>query len=160
MAKAGYVAATLTNVALVASTVKTILFVTAPATFGCDLKKIRVSFDGVTSTNPPVLVELMTNTAATNSTPGTGNTTIGTPPQVYGRAIAAGFVGGYASTAEPTVLAQIDYWFVDPNKGLVMYDFPLGDTPDNDVSRGFALRCTPGAAIAANVRAAMWIERS
>lgn len=159
MAKAGYVAATLTNVALVASTVKTILFVTAPATFGCDLKKIRVSFDGVTATNPPVLIELMTNTAATNSTPGTGNTTIGTPPQVYGRAITAGFVGGYACTSEPTVLAAVDYWFVDPNKGLVIYDFPLGDTPDNDVSRGFALRCTPGTPLAANVRAAMWVER-
>jgi hypothetical protein len=159
MAKAGYTASTLTAVALAATATKTILFVTAPAQFGVDLKKIRVSFDGTTATNPPVRVELCTNTAVTNSTPGTNNTTIGTPPQVYGRAIIAGFVGGYACVAEPTILAPIDYWLVDPNKGLVIYDFPLGDTPDNDVSRGFALRCVTGSAITANVWATMWIER-
>jgi hypothetical protein len=39
----------------------------------------------------------------------------------------------------------------------VLYDFPLGDTPDSAVSQGFAIRVNAPAAV--NVRAAMWFER-
>ncbi|WP_239404645.1 hypothetical protein [Frankia sp. Cj3] len=157
MAKAGYTASTLAAVALSAATAKTILFVTATANFGMDLKKFRVGFDGVTASAVPVLVELCYNTAATNSTAGTNNTTVGTPNQVYGRSITAGFTGGYSCTSEPTVLTAIDRWTLTPNGGLVIYDFPLGDTPDAAVSNGFALRCTAPAAV--NVNATMWWER-
>jgi hypothetical protein len=156
MAKAGYSIPTGAAVALSAATAKTILAVLAPAQFGVDLKKFRVGFDGVTASAVPVLVELCSLTAASNSTPGTGNTT-GTVTQAYGRSITAGFTGFYNSTSEPTVLTALDSWLLSPAGGLVIYDFPLGDTPDSAVSQGFALRCTAPATV--NARATMWFER-
>ena len=105
MAKAGYMTTTGAAVALT-TVAKTVLCVIAPAQFGVDLKKLRVSFDGVTASAVPILVELMTSTLATNSTPGTNNTT-GTVTQVYGRSITAGFTSFYASTAEPTALIAV-----------------------------------------------------
>lgn len=157
MAKAGYTLQTGAAVALSAATAKTVLCVIAPAQFGVDLKKVRVGFDGVTSSAVPVLCELMTSTLATNSTPGTNNTT-GTVNQIYGRSITAGFTGFYASTTEPTVLTAFDQWLLTPNGGLLFYDFPLGDTPDTAVSAGIVLRCTAPAAV--NVRASFTFERT
>jgi hypothetical protein len=69
MAKAGYALVTGAAVALSAATAKTILCVIAPAQFGIDLKKVKIGFDGVTSSAVPVLCELMTSTLASNSTP-------------------------------------------------------------------------------------------
>lgn len=156
MSKAGYSVQTGAAVALSAATAKTVLFATAPAQFGMDLKKYRIAFDGVTASAVPVFVELNYLTAATNSTPGAGNTTA-TVNQTYGRAITAGFVGGYNCTSEPTVQTNIDAYLLTPNGGVVIYDFPLGDTPDSAVSQGFCIRCTAPAAV--NVRASMWFER-
>jgi hypothetical protein len=156
MAKAGYSVTTGAAVALVAATAKTVLFAVAPAQFGMDLKKYRLAFDGVTASAVPVLVELCALSAASNSVAGTGNTTA-TVNQVYGRAITAGFTGGYNASAEPTVLTPIDSFLVTPTGGTVLFDFPLGDTPDNDVSKGFALRLTAPAPV--NARATLWFER-
>lgn len=152
MAKAGYSAATGAAVALAAATAKTILSVVAPAQFGVDLKKLRVGFDGVTASAVPVLVELCYSTFAT-----AGTNTAGTVRQAYGRNITAGFTTAYNYTAEPTVLTVIDRWTLTPNGGLVVYDFPLGDTPDSAVSEGFALRLTAPAVVNAN--ATLWFER-
>jgi hypothetical protein len=158
MSKAGYTAETPSAVALSAGVARTVLCVLAPAQFGVDLTKIRVGFDGVTASAVPVLVELLYSTAATNSTPGTNNTTV-TPQQAYGRPIVAGFTAFAASVAgfEPTVLTSIDRWTLTPNGGLVIYDFPLGTTPDTAVSNGLLLRCNAPAAV--NVNATMWFER-
>ena len=153
MAKAGYSAATGAAVALAAATAKTVLAVTAPAQFGVDLKKLRVGFDGVTASAVPVLVELCYSTFAT-----AGTSTAGTVHQTYGRSITAGFTTAYNYTAEPTVLTTIDRWTLTPNGGLVIYDFPLGDTPDSAVSQGFALRLTAPAVV--NVNATLWFERT
>lgn len=158
MAKAGYTTATGgTATALAAGVAKTCLCVICPSTFGIDLKKIRVSSDGVTASATPIHCELMLSTLATNSTPGTGNTT-GTVLQVYGPTITPGFTSFYSSTAEPTVLTLIDSFWLDPNKSTVLYDFPLGDTPDTAVSRGIVLRCTAAAVV--NIRACFWVERA
>lgn len=156
MAKAGYTLQTGAAVALSAATAKTVLCVIAPAQFGIDLKKVKIGFDGVTASAVPVLCELATSTLATNSTPGTGNTT-GTVNQVYGRSITAGFTGFYASTSEPTVLTVFDSWLLTPVGGLLFYDYPLGDTPDTAVSNGIVLRCTAPAIV--NVRASFTFER-
>lgn len=154
--KAGYSVTTEGAVALVAATAKSVLGVITPAQFGCDLKKFRVGFDGVTASAVPVLIELCYSTQATNSTAGTANTAV-TVNQGYGRPITAGFTAGKNWTSEPTVLTVLDSWLQSPNGGLVLYDFPLGDTPDSAVSNGFILRCTAPAAV--NVRASMWFER-
>lgn len=156
MAKTGYTLPMGAAVALVAATAKSVLTVIAPAQFGVDLTKMRLGFDGVTASAVPVLVEFCDNTLATNSTPGTNNTT-GTVTQVYGRSITAGFTGFYASTAEPTVLTRYDSWTLTPNGGLVIYDWPLGSTHDTAVSAGISLRLTAPAAVNAN--GAFWFER-
>lgn len=155
MAKAGYTTSTEGAVALSAATAKSILGVAAPAQFGVDLKKFRLAFDGTTASAVPVLVELCRATFASNA-PAT-NSTSTTVDQVYGRAITAGFTAAKSWSAEPTVLTPIDEWLLTPNGGAVFYDFPLGDTPDCDVSNGFVIRCNAPAAV--NVRGTLWFER-
>lgn len=155
MAKAGYTAPAAAAVALTASTAKSVLGVSAPAQFGVDLTKVRVSFDGATSTAVPVSVELCYATFATNG-PGTNSTSI-TPQQVYGRSVTAGFTAASNWTVEPTVLTVIDAWTLAAYGGLVVYDIPFGTTPDSAVSNGFVIRCTAPANV--NCRPTMWFER-
>lgn len=155
MSKAGYTAPAAAAVALAASTAKSVIGVSAPAQFGVDLTKYRLAFDGVTATNTPVLVELCYATFATNA-PGTNSTSI-TVQQVYGRSITAGFTAAYNWTTEPTVLTAIDSFTVTPNGGTLVYDFPLGTSPDSAVSQGFVIRLT--AANIVNVRPSLWFER-
>lgn len=156
MAKAGYKASTEGAVALSAATAKSVLGFTAPAQFGCDLKKLRLAFDGVTASAVPALVELCYATFATNP-PGTNSTTV-TVRQGYGRAITPGFTAAKTWTTEPTVLTVLDEWYLTPCGGLAIYDFPLGDTLDSDVSNGFVLRVNAPAAV--NCRGTFWFERA
>jgi hypothetical protein len=159
MAKAGYTVSTSADVALVATTAKTCLMVMSPAQFGIDLRGVEVSFDGVTTTDKPVLCELVYSTDATNSTPGTNNTNENSNiQQIYGRSITVGFTAFSASTTEPTVLTAFKIFRVTPNGGTYDYDWPLGETPDQAVSAGIGLRCTaPTSAV--NVRASFRFER-
>jgi hypothetical protein len=150
MSKAGYSAATGAPVALAAATAKTVLSVIAPAQFGVDLTKYRIGFDGVTASAVPVLVEIVSFT-----TDGTG--TSGNVNQAYGRAITAGFTTKYNYTVEPTTATIVDHYTLTPNGGLIVYDFPLGTTPDTAVSNLMALRLTAPAAV--NVQATMYFER-
>jgi hypothetical protein len=156
MAKTRYSISTGAAVALAAGTAKSVLCVLCPAQFGVDLVGYEIGFDGVTASAVPVLVEICSSTAATNSTPGTGNTT-GTVNQVSGRAITAGFTGFYASTSEPTVLTPIDRFTLTPNGGTVIRDYQAPNTPDTAVSSGFVIRCTAPAVV--NVNATLWFER-
>lgn len=150
MAKAGYSAATGAAVAS-GTALKTILSVIAPAQFGVDLTKFRIAYDGVTASAVPILTEVWSFT-----TDGTG--TAGTVNQVYGRTITAGFTSKYNYTVEPTTLTLIDSFLLTPTGGTLLYDFPLGTSPDTAVSNGFALRTTAPATV--NVRATMWFERA
>jgi hypothetical protein len=156
LAKAGYKTSTEGAVALSAAATKTVLGVLAPAQFGCDWIKARVSMDQTTAMLG-VDIEFCSCTFATNP-PATNSTTVAVT-QVYGRAITAGFTAAKNWTAEPTVVAVIDEFFLDPNKGTVLYDASLGQSADNDVSRGFCIRCVTQASSTPNVRAGMWIER-
>jgi hypothetical protein len=151
MAKAGYTCSTEGAVALAAATAKTVLSVIAPAQFGVDLKKIRLGFDGVSASAVPALVELIVFT-----TDGTG--TAVTVDQVYGRTITAGFTGKKNYSVEPTGVTAVDEWLLSPNSSTVLYDWPLGDTPDTAVSNGFGLRINAPAVV--NCRATFWFERT
>jgi len=155
MGKAGYKASTEGAVVLGAGVAKSTLGMIGTAAFGVDWKKYRLGFDGVTASAVPVLVELCYATFATNA-PGTASTSV-TVRQAYGRAITPGFTAAKTWTTEPTVLTVIDEYLLTPAGGLVVYDFPLGDTPDSDVSTGFVIRLTAPAAV--NARAAVWFER-
>ncbi|MGW4406509.1 hypothetical protein ACWEJ6_20945 [Nonomuraea sp. NPDC004702] len=159
MAKSGYSITTEGAVALAAATAKTILGVKSGATtanHAVDLRKFRVGFDGVTASAVPVLVEVCTATFATQPPTGTNNTTV-TINQVYGRHASTGFQAAKNWTTEPTVLTAVEAFLLTPNGGLVMYDWPLGDSPDSALGEGFVLRLTAPAVV--NVRAAMWFER-
>jgi len=158
MAKAGYQIRSTAAVALSAATAKTAVMIITPAQFGGDLKKFRIGFDGVTASAVPVLWEVVRSTNASNSAPGTGNTTESANiVQVYGRAITTGFTGFSASTSEPTVLTVLDANLLTPCGGLLVYDFPLGDTFECDVSAGLGIRLTAPAAV--NARVSMIVER-
>lgn len=158
MTKAGYLA-TSSAVTLTASTAKTTLMLITPAQFGLDLLKFRVTFDGITPLDPAVLVELVTSTNATNSTPGTNNTSV-TPAQGYGRSITTGFTSFAASTTEPTVLTVQESWTQSPYMSGVWYDWPLGNTPDFPVSSGVGIRLTPGTLTATtHAHVTMYFER-
>jgi hypothetical protein len=158
MAKAGYRVGTSSAVALAAATAKTALMVITPSQFGCDLKKWRISFDGVTGGAVPVLWEIVRSTNASNSTPGTANTTESSNiVQTYGRSITTGFTAFSASTSEPTVLTVLDSGLLTPTGGLFVYDGPLGDTFECDASAGLGIRLTAPAVV--NARCSLLFER-
>src|SRR5512139_108552 len=109
MASVGYKVDTSSAVALSAATAKTALMVITPAQFGACLRKVRIGFDGVTASAVPVFWEVVRSTNATNSTPGTANTSESANIVQYkGRAITTGFTAFSASTSEPTVLTRLD----------------------------------------------------
>lgn len=150
MGRAIYSAPVGAAVALVAATAKTVLSVVAPAQFGIDLLGFEVSFDGVTSTDKAVLIELVSYTAD-----GTG--TAGTIVQESGRAITTGATTKYSYSAEPTGASVYHRWTVTPIGGTFVYDF--GDrSPDTAVSTLLGLRLTaPTSAV--NVNATMRFAR-
>lgn len=153
--KSGYSAVTGGAVALSAATAKSILGVKSHANSGTDLQKVVVGFDGVTPSAVPVLVELCYATFATNA-PGTNSTSV-TPAQKYGRVLAVGATAGKTWTAEPTVLTVLEEELLTPNGGLVIWQYPLGNSPDTALGEGFVIRCTAPAAV--NVRATIEWER-
>lgn len=157
MSKTGYTVVTGGAVSLAADTAKTVLGIKGHANFGLDLKKLRFGFVDTNATEAPVIVELCYCTWATNGTMGTNNTTV-TPVQAYGRTTAVGAVAGKNWTSEPTVLTVLEEIPLTPNGGLLVYDYPLGDTFDCAVAEGFALRMT--ADEATSVRAGMLFERA
>ncbi len=158
MSSVGYKVDTSAAVALVAATAKTALMVITPAQFGACLRKLRIGFDGVTASAVPVFWEVVRSTNATNSTPGTGNTTESANIVQYkGRSITTGFTAFSASTSEPTVLTRLDGDLLTPAGGLLVYDFPLGDEFECDVSAGLGVRLTAPAAV--NARVAAHFER-
>ena len=152
----GYQVTTEGEVSLSAATAKTVLGVKAGSAVGLVLKQLSVDFDGVTASAEPVLVEVCYCTWATNA-PGTASTGVA-ENQLYGRVIAADFTGGKTWTTEPTALTVQWAFALDPNKGLFVYDYPLGESPDCAVAEGFALRLTAPATVSA--RAALRVEHT
>src|SRR5215218_6681895 len=111
MAKSGYGTSTEGAVALVGGTAKSILGVRAGTAFGIDLKYYSVSFDGVTTSAVPVLIEICYATFATNA-PGTASTAT-TIDNRYGRAVASGCTAAKSWTTEPTVLTGLGEILLD-----------------------------------------------
>lgn len=160
MSSVGYKVDTSAAVALTAATARTALMVLTPAQFGCALRNVRIGFDGVSASAVPVFWEIVRSTNATNSTPGTNNTTeTANIVQYKGQSITAGFTAFSASTAgnEPTVLTRLDGNNLTPAGGLLVYDFPLGDEFECAVSAGLGVRLTAPASV--NARVALHFER-
>lgn len=155
MAAVGYAFTTEGAVALAAATAKSIIGVKAHANSGLQVKAFEYSFDGVTATAVPVLIELCYCTWGTNP-PGTASTST-TPRQTYGRVLAAGFTSGRNWTSEPTTLTVIKSMLLLPYGGVRGFQYPLGQEPDCALGEGFVLRATAPAAV--NIRSTMDVER-
>lgn len=131
------------NVNLTAAVAKSVLGIRAGASFGLDLLMASIAFNASGSsapTNEPVLIQLCTCTFATNSTPGTNNTTEA-PVQWAGRVMAHGCTAMSDWTAEPTALTIIDEFLIHNQQGI-KEPLPLGGEPDADLNQGFVLRVT------------------
>jgi hypothetical protein len=120
-------------VALVAGVAKTALGIITPAQFGADARKLRIGFDGVTSTDKAVLVELVAYTAD-----GTG--TAATVNQTGGRTITPGFTAKYNYSVEPTGGSVLDAFTLTPIGGTVLIE--LGDDIDVGASAVLGVRLT------------------
>jgi hypothetical protein len=145
------------DVTLTAATARTVLGAKAHANSGLILKGVTITFQGVSATGEPALVEVCYSTWATNS-PGT-NSTSGTVRQGSGRVLTAGFTGGYSWTAgnEPTTLTMLEpAFFVHPQAGVII-QIPLGDEYDCALAEGFAIRVTAAAGV--DLRAGMRLSR-
>lgn len=151
-----YSAVTGGAVALSAATAKCVLGWKAHANSSLLLVASRVSFDGVTASAVPVLVELVYSTWGANA-PGTNSTSV-TPAQKSGRVLTVGATAGKTWTTEPTTLTVIEEQLLIPNGGLVIFNYPLGTEPDCALGEGFAIRCTAPATV--NVRATMEVSRA
>jgi hypothetical protein len=113
-------------IALAAATAKTVMYLNAGTANQPSVVEFSISFDGVTASATPALIELCYGTAATNSTPGTGSTTF-TPLQVRGwPAQTSQNSAANSCTSEPTVLTTMKQWLVTPNGGLLIVQLPMG----------------------------------
>ena len=136
--------------------VHTNLNVIAPAGHGLALVEFGISFDGVTASAVPVLVEIGTGTQAGA---GTGAASPPTPVLVRGRA-----TGGSAPTeihnctAEPTAQTVLRQWLVSPNGGLFVYPLPLGREIECDSSGGTAKAIFARVTSAATVNSRCYME--
>lgn len=150
-----YAARTEGAVALSSATPKTILGWKALASSGLLLVGYNISFDGVSATAVPVLVEICYVTWATNP-PGTNSSSV-TPTQELGRVLAVGATAAKNWGTEPTVVTPMREILLTPNGGTIIYDYPLGTEPESAFDHGFAIRCNAPAGV--NVRATLKVSR-
>ncbi len=112
---------------------KTFMMAIAPAGHGLALTEFAISFDGVTSSAVPALVEIVTSTQAGAGTSGVtptitqvrGRTTTGSAP-----------TGGGNYTVEPTTLVSVSRFYVPQFDGTFVYQLPLGREIECDSSAG------------------------
>jgi urease beta subunit len=127
---------------LAAATARTVISVTAAATFGVNWINYKISFDGATSTAVPAKIELCTFTAA-----GAGTSTAVTIVQTSGNRIATGFTAATNYTVEGTVLAPFDTFYLPVYGGTGIVQLTPGQEPDSAVSQGYAIRVTAPATV-------------
>ena len=152
----GFTVKTAGATALTAATAKTLVNVIPGANRQVIVCEISNSFDGVTASAVPVLVELVGSTQATAGTVGTSPT----PTLIRGLGAAVS-TAAESYSVDPTALTQWKQWLVTPNGGLLVIQFPLGREPVTDVSggpttKGIGLRDNAPAAV--NARAYVEFE--
>jgi hypothetical protein len=138
---------------------KTVLMVIAPSGSGLLVCEFGISFDGIAASGVPALVDLV------SSTQGGAGTSTETPTITQNRGrvtTGAAPTGGSKYSAEPTTLVRHKAWYVTPNNGILVVQFPLGREPEIDASggtiRGYGIRVNVPAAV--NVLAYMEVEKN
>lgn len=137
-----------TAVSVSAATTKTVIAVIGSAADTISLKRFRISFASVTTTDVPALVELGVITAI-----GTVGTSF-TPVQVTGATLASSCTAGYNNSGEPTYNRIFESTHVPVQNGLYECYYPLSEEPQCDPSQGFAVRVT--APQAQSVYSSIW----
>lgn len=144
------------NGALTGGVARTVADLITGATRPTIITAAHISFDGVTASAVPGVVDFCTSTQAT-----AGTTTAFTPVLVRGQTSDVALAtAGINYTAEPTVLGVAYTWFVSPLTGLVI-PYPLGREPEgvsaaSTARKGWALRLNFAAAV--NYRAVIEFE--
>ena len=139
----GYIVTSGAALALSAATARTMVAVVAAANVTARLVEFGVSFDGVTSTAIPVLVELCDGSGGA-----AGTSTSQTPRQIRGnpRTVQCAGANTYTAGNEPTTLTVIKQWLVHPQTGIVV-QFPLGREPEHAGAGGLMIRLTAPATV-------------
>lgn len=141
---AGYVVAGVGDMALSAATAKTVVSVINAANALIRLTEISVSFDGISSTAEPILVELCSSTQATAGTPGSSPT----PTQIYGPTRTVQAAGAEDYSAEPTVISVLKPWLIRADGGLLIIQSPLGrEAEQTTTADALLIRCTAPATV-------------
>jgi len=98
------------------------------ANVSCLIKEASISFDGVTASNTPVLVEVCKCSCATNYNYGAAAqiTQWRGPGNTSGAGLSALFQAYAGYVAEPTVLTRVEPILLSPTSGVI-YPLPLGD---------------------------------
>lgn len=148
----GYAVPTGGNAVLAAATKEGIIGVRAASSSGIILVEFAISFDGVSATAVPVLVQLDEWDAST-----AGTSTSATPVQIRGQDITHGLTCGYNFTAQPTVLTTAKEYLVHPQTGIVV-QFPLGREPEALESQGWLISGNAPAGV--NARGYQEVERT
>lgn len=135
--------------AAVPNTLATILEVNPPANRQAIITEVSITFSGVSSTDVPVLVQLVEVTAT--SAAGTGVT----PASQQDGQVTAASTAKKLPASEGTVTVLKTY-MVPPSSGLVI-QFPLGREPRvqgaASTAKGYAIRANRGAGAAINADA-------
>ena len=138
--------------ALAAATAETVVNWISGANSLSRCVEMSVSFDGITSSDIPVLVELGKCTQAT-----AGTSTSHTIVQRGGPTRTAQGTAARLYSVEPTVITVLKEWFVRADGGLFVLQFPLGrEFEQTTTADGLLIRCTAPAVV--NVRAYLEIE--
>lgn len=126
-------------VSLSAATAKTLVQLVPASNTPVDLVELGVSFNGVTATDVPVLVELLRQSTAGTSS---ALTLVGDREH---ESAAAKTTALQTFTAEPTAGNILRSWYVTPVGGLFVIQFPL-DREIAALSNRLGLRCTAPSA--------------
>lgn len=131
-------------VSLTAATLKSILQIATPSTTRAKLVSFSISFNSVTSSDAPAVVDLLRQTTA-----GTGGTSATVAP-LDPDAPAAQSTGLYnISSAEPTAGNVLWSGYVTPVGGLFVLNFAEGEEPILDISSRIGLRVNSPSAVSA-----------
>lgn len=138
---------------LAAATAETLIELMGVAAVKSVLCEFGVSFNGTSATAVPVLVELYQITAS-----GTG--TAATEVKWDRSGPSAQVLTEHSVTVEPTKGDRLAAWYVHPQGGSLVIQYPLGREPvisDGATNQGLALVCTAPAQVDA-VAYAVWSE--
>ncbi len=134
---------------------KSTLFAIAPAGHGLAITAFGVSFDGVTATAVPALVEIVTSTQAGAGTSGVAPTIT----QIRGRTSGGSApTGGSNYTVEPTTLVSVERYYQPQFMGSFTLQYPLGREIESDSSGGTIKALGIRINVSANVNCVAWME--